>query len=59
MPIMQKIADTFSCNLHEYNTNKNKQYLCINVSAIEKLSLVVNYFKNYKLLGIKSKNFND
>ncbi len=59
MPIMQKIADTFSCNLHKYNTNINKQYLCINVSAIEKLSLVINYFKNYKLLGVKSKNFND
>lgn len=24
MPVIQKIADTFSCNLYEYNTNKNQ-----------------------------------
>jgi hypothetical protein len=59
LPIMQKIAATFSCNLHEYKTKKNGQYLCINISAFNKLDLIVNYFKNHSLLGIKNENFKD
>jgi len=56
---MEKIATTFSCNLHKYSTKENKEYLCINISAIDKLDIIVNYFKNYNLFGLKGENFRD
>ena len=33
--------------------------MCVNISAIDKLSLVINYFLKYNLLGVKRENFND
>jgi LAGLIDADG endonuclease len=56
---MQEIAKLLSCNLNSYFTKQNKEHLCVNISAIEKLRFVVNYFNNYPLAGIKNENFKD
>ena len=59
LPIMQEIAKFLSGNVNKYITKQNKEFLSINISAIDKLTFVVNYFNKYPLAGIKNKNFKD
>jgi LAGLIDADG DNA endonuclease family protein/cytochrome c oxidase subunit III len=59
LSIMQEIAKFLSCNLNSYFTKQNKEFLCINISAIEKLKFVIDYFNKYPLAGIKNENFKD
>lgn len=67
--IMEKIANVFlatgACKL---KTIKNKSkilklepidILSIEVSALDKLQLIINYFNNYPLLGVKSLDYKD
>jgi hypothetical protein len=56
---MQEIAKFLSGNVNKYITKQNKEFLSINISAIDKLTFVVNYFNKYPLAGIKNKNFKD
>lgn len=59
--IMEEIANCLSCNLKTYNLVKpyKTSVLSVNITAIDKLKTLVDYFDKYPLLGIKEKNFND
>jgi hypothetical protein len=59
LPVMQEIAKFLSGNINTYITKQNKEFLSINISAIDKLTFVVNYFNKYSLAGIKNENFKD
>ena len=59
LSIMQEIAKFLSGNVNTYITKQNKEHLYINISAIDKLNFVVNYFNKYPLAGIKNDNFKD
>jgi hypothetical protein len=59
LPIMQKIAKFLSGNMNTYITRQNKEFLAINISAIDKLTFIVNYFNKYPLAGTKNENFKD
>jgi autonomous glycyl radical cofactor GrcA len=56
---MQEIAKFLSGNVNTYITKQNKEHLNVNISAIDKLTFVVNYFNKYPLAGIKNENFKD
>ena len=59
LSIMQEIAKFLSGNVNTYITKQNKEHLNVNISAIDKLTFVVNYFNKYPLAGIKNENFKD
>jgi hypothetical protein len=59
LPIMQEIAKFLSGNINTYITKQNKEFLSINISAIDKLTFVINYFNKYPLAGIKNENLKD
>ena len=53
---MEKLANFLDCKLSIYN-NKTGKVLSLNVTSIEKIGFVINYFNRYSLLGIKYKDF--
>jgi hypothetical protein len=55
---MEKISQTLLCNLTVYES-KNNKILSIKVVAIDKIKLIISYFNQYPLLGIKSEDFKD
>lgn len=55
-PIMTDLSKFLNCNL---NPIKNSNMLSLEVSAINKLTKIVNYFNNYPLIGIKYLDFKD
>jgi LAGLIDADG endonuclease/Cytochrome c oxidase subunit III len=57
--IMNKISSFLSCSLVEYVNKDNHSYLSVSTTALDKLEVVVNYFKKYPLLGNKGKDFED
>ena len=52
--IMEKLANFLDCKLSIYN-NKTGKVLSLNVTSLEKVRFVVNYFNQYPLLGIRNK----
>lgn len=56
--IMEKLANFLDCKLSIYN-NKTGKVLSLNVTTLEKVGFVVNYFNQYPLLGTKCKDFKD
>ena len=56
--IMEKLANFLDCKLSIYN-NKTGKVLSLNVTSLEKVGFVVNYFNQYSLLGTKCKDFKD
>lgn len=54
--IMEELAKFLDCKLSIYN-NKTGKVLSLNVTSIEKIGFVINYFNRYSLLGIKYKDF--
>lgn len=56
--IMEKLANFLDCKLSIYN-NKTGKVLSLNVTSLEKVGFVVNYFNQYPLLGTKCKDFKD
>jgi hypothetical protein len=59
LDIMKEISSFLSCELYTYKTKENKDYICINITSIERLKLIVNYFDKYPLLGTKSEDYKD
>jgi hypothetical protein len=55
---MEKLANFLDCKLSIYN-NKTGKVLSLNVTSLEKVGFVVNYFNQYPLLGTKCKDFKD
>lgn len=57
-PFMLKLALFFQTNLKSYNSNNTKsEVLSIYVSSIKDISLIVNYFDKYPLLGEKYNDY--
>lgn len=56
--IMKQVAKFLDCKLSIYN-NKTGKVLSLNVTLLEKIVFVINYFNRYPLLGIKYKDFKD
>ena len=57
---MEDLSKFLSCNLSNYKIkNSNDEVLTISISSINKLKFIINYFSNYPLFGIKSKDFQD
>lgn len=56
--IMEKLANFLDCKFSIYN-NKTGKVLSLNVTSLEKVGFVVNYFNQYPLLGTKCKDFKD
>ena len=56
--IMEELAKFLDCKLSIYN-NKTGKVLSLNVTSIEKIGFVIDYFNRYPLLGIKYKDFKD
>ena len=60
LPVMEKLASFLSCKLNTYTTNtksKPNEVLSLSVTGINKLEIIVNYFNQYPLLGVKGKDF--
>lgn len=56
--IMKQVAKFLDCKLSIYN-NKTGKVLSLNVTSLEKIVFIINYFNRYPLLGIKYKDFKD
>ena len=66
LPIMQEIAKFLSGNLNVAIPNANIQLklepintLYVEISAIDKVKFIVEYFNKFPLLGVKQLNFKD
>ena len=66
LPIMQEIAKFLSGNLNIVVPNANMQLklepintLYVEISAIDKVKFIVEYFNKFPLLGIKQLHFKD
>ena len=59
--IMLEIANSLSCEVKTYNAAKNSRttMLSLTVTAVDKLTVIINYFDKYPLLGLKGYNYND
>jgi len=65
-PIMEKLAKYLACNLqtHKKNLNLNLKLepidsLVIEIGALEKIEVLINYINKFPLIGIKGLDFND
>jgi len=56
-PFMQTLASFLSCNLNTYTNNLGVEILSVNVSSIDNIKLLVDYFNKYPLLGTKSEDY--
>lgn len=54
---MQTLASFLSCNLNTYTNNLGVEILSVNVSSIDNIKLLVDYFNKYPLLGTKSEDY--
>lgn len=54
--IMYNLSQFLYCNMNDVNSNK---MISLEVSAIDKLTKIVNYFNKYPLIGIKYLDFKD
>lgn len=46
-----------SCNLSSYTNNRNSELLSVNVSYLESIKFLVNYFNKYPLIWYKLNDF--
>jgi hypothetical protein len=58
LSVMQSIAESFMFNMSEFETLSGKT-LCVSATSINNIKLIVKYFNNYNLLGLKYKDFLD
>jgi hypothetical protein len=56
--IMDKLAKFLDCKLSIFEIKTGK-VLSLNVSSIDKIGFIINYFNIYPLLGSKSYDFED
>lgn len=56
--IMDKLAKFLGCKLSLFDTKTGK-VLSLNVSSIDKIGFIINYFSKYPLLGSKNYDFED
>lgn len=56
-PFMESLALFLSCNLTSYINNRNSEVLSVNVSSLDSINFLVNYFNKYPLIGNKINDF--
>jgi hypothetical protein len=56
-PFMESLALFLSCNLTSYINNTNSEVLSVNVSSLDSIRFLVNYFNKYPLIGDKINDF--
>ena len=56
-PFMENLALFLSCNLTSYTDNRNSEILCINVSSLDSVKFLVDYFNEHPLIGDKLNDF--
>jgi hypothetical protein len=56
-PFMESLAWFLSCNLTSYINNTNSEVLSVNVSSLDSIRFLVNYFNKYPLIGDKINDF--
>ena len=56
---MEKIAEFLEVDLKKYFTTDKREILSVSVTSISKLSIIVNYFNTYNMLGIKHSDYSD
>lgn len=56
-PFMESLALFLSCNLTSYINNTNSEVLSVNVSSLDSINYLVNYFNKYPLIGDKLNDF--
>jgi hypothetical protein len=56
-PFMESLALFLSCNLTSYINNTNSEVLSVNVSSLDSIKFLVNYFNKYPLIGDKLNDF--
>jgi len=54
---MESLALFLSCNLTSYTDNRNSEILCINVSSLDSVKFLVDYFNEHPLIGDKLNDF--
>jgi hypothetical protein len=59
LPVMNKIAEFLKVDLKKYCTLDKREVLSVSVTSIDKLSIIVNYFNTYNMLGIKHSDYLD
>ena len=58
LPFMENLALFLRCSVKSYNSNKShSEVLSLSVSSIDSISLLINYFSKYPLLGEKWDNY--
>ena len=58
LPFMQELGLFLDCPVKTYSSNKTQtEVLSLTVSAIGKISPLVNYFDKYPLIGDKFNNY--
>ena len=56
-PFMENLALFLSCNLQTYTNNKNTEILTVNVSSLNSVKFLINYFNKYPLIGDKLNDY--
>ena len=56
-PFMENLALFLSCNLQTYTNNKNTEILTVNVSSLDSVKFLINYFNKYPLIGDKLNDY--
>jgi hypothetical protein len=60
LDIMEKIAQFLHCSLLTFDTRNNStKILSVSVTSIKEIKVLINYFDNYPLLGVKNENYKD
>jgi hypothetical protein len=59
LPVMEDLAKFFNVDLKKYITKNEQEVFSVSVTALNKLSIVVNYFSTYNMLGIKHSDYLD
>ena len=54
---MESLALFLSCNLTSYTNNTNSERLSVNVSSLDSIKFLLNYFNKYPLIGDKLNDF--
>lgn len=59
LPVMEDLAKFFNVDLKKYITKNEQEVFSVSVTSLNKLSIVVNYFSTYNMIGIKHSDYLD
>jgi len=59
LPIMEDLAKFFNVDLKTFITKNEQEIYSVSVRSLNKLSIVVNYFSTYNMIGIKQRDYLD